>query len=50
MRLLLVLPIILPVVASGQSVTGKWKTIDDTSGEEKSIVEILKGMAGSMEK
>ncbi|MCK6617436.1 MAG: DUF2147 domain-containing protein [Cyclobacteriaceae bacterium] len=26
--------------ASGQTVVGKWKTIDDTSGEVKSVVEI----------
>lgn len=25
----------------GQSLVGKWKTIDDTSGKEKSIVEIF---------
>jgi uncharacterized protein (DUF2147 family) len=25
---------------SGQSVTGKWKTIDDETGEERSIVEL----------
>lgn len=29
----------LPMVASGQ-ITGKWKTVDDTDGVEKSIVEI----------
>src|SRR5699024_6336994 len=29
-------------VASAQSVTGLWKTIDDDSGVEKSIVEIYK--------
>ena len=38
---MLVLLIILPLVTIGQPVTGKWKTIDDTSGEEKSIVEIF---------
>jgi uncharacterized protein (DUF2147 family) len=27
-------------IASGQSITGKWKTIDDNTGEERSIVEI----------
>lgn len=28
--------------ASGQAILGKWKTIDDETGEEKSIVEIYK--------
>lgn len=28
------------VSLSAQSITGKWKTIDDTTGKEKSIIEI----------
>lgn len=31
--------LILPLATSGQ-ITGKWKTVDDTDGVEKSIVEI----------
>lgn len=31
---------LLSLSASGQTVFGKWKTIDDTSGELKSVVEI----------
>lgn len=30
------------ITASAQDVTGKWKTVDDETGEEKSIVEIYK--------
>ena len=29
------------MILNGQSITGKWKTIDDESGEERSIVEIF---------
>lgn len=32
----------LPFIISAQSVVGKWKTIDDVTGKEKSIVEIYK--------
>jgi uncharacterized protein (DUF2147 family) len=30
-----------PLVCAAQSVTGKWKTIDDETGNPKSIVEIV---------
>jgi uncharacterized protein (DUF2147 family) len=33
--------LILTKTAFGQSVIGKWKTIDDNSGEEKSVVELF---------
>jgi uncharacterized protein (DUF2147 family) len=37
----LIAPLMLFCIAfQGQSITGKWKTIDDNSGEERSIVEI----------
>lgn len=31
----------LDISASGQEITGKWKTIDDSTGEERSVVEIF---------
>jgi uncharacterized protein (DUF2147 family) len=40
MKFLGALFIILPVCASSQSIVGKWKTIDDNTGEQRSIVEI----------
>jgi uncharacterized protein (DUF2147 family) len=42
MKLLSVLPFffLCSVTLTAQSVLGKWKTIDDETGEEKSIVEI----------
>lgn len=40
-RLILVyLLTLVTLSASSQSILGKWKTVDDASGEEKSIVEI----------
>lgn len=46
-----VLPILsllfLATFTFGQSVTGKWKTIDDETGKEKSIVEIYQSDDGS---
>jgi uncharacterized protein (DUF2147 family) len=37
----LLIPLLLTCfVANGQSIVGKWKTIDDNTGEERSIVEI----------
>lgn len=41
MRILLILLLLIPVMGFSQSILGKWKTIDDNSGEEKSIVEIF---------
>lgn len=40
MKFLGVLFLVLPLCAASQSIVGKWKTIDDNTGEEKSIIEI----------
>ena len=40
MKFLGALFIILPICASSQAIVGKWKTIDDNTGQQKSIVEI----------
>jgi uncharacterized protein (DUF2147 family) len=40
MKLFLILFLITPIFAMGQSVTGRWTTIDDNSGMEKSVIEI----------
>lgn len=37
---IIILLLILPFLSFSQSVTGKWKTIDDVTGKEKSYVEI----------
>lgn len=39
--ILLVMFVLGAFMAQAQSVTGKWKTIDDETGEAKSIVEIF---------
>lgn len=39
--LLLVLPFITSISLAQGTIVGKWKTIDDNSSEEKSIVEIF---------
>jgi len=39
-NILLILLITLPLLSFSQKVTGKWKTIDDVTGKEKSYVEI----------
>jgi uncharacterized protein (DUF2147 family) len=39
LRLVLLL-LIMPLFTFSQEVTGKWKTIDDVTGKEKSILEI----------
>jgi uncharacterized protein (DUF2147 family) len=41
MKLLSFLFILVPFVGNGQDITGKWTTIDDNTGEQKSIVEIF---------
>jgi hypothetical protein len=41
MKFLAILLLVLPTLCNSQSVTGKWTTIDDNSGEEKSVVEIV---------
>jgi len=41
MRLFLLAFVLLSSSTFGQSVLGKWKTIDDNTGEEKSIVDIF---------
>lgn len=33
--------ILFAIVSNSQSITGKWKTIDDETGKERSIVEIF---------
>lgn len=49
MRLILALFILgFPVIALAQTPFGKWKTIDDDTGEAKSIVEIYQKMASFM--
>lgn len=40
MKMYLLWLICLPVTAIGQQITGKWITIDDETGREKSVVEI----------
>jgi uncharacterized protein (DUF2147 family) len=40
-HLLLTILFCLPLFAFSQSAIGKWKTIDDNSGEERSIVELF---------
>ncbi len=39
---LFILIVLLPLFSFAQSITGKWKTIDDETGKAKSIVEIYK--------
>lgn len=39
-RFLTLLLVVFPALAHAQDVTGKWKTIDDETGEPRSIVEI----------
>jgi uncharacterized protein (DUF2147 family) len=41
MKLFLIPAILLTIPLKAQSIVGKWKTIDDNSGEEKSMVEIF---------
>ena len=49
MKFIPILPLLcLAFFTYGQSVTGKWKTIDDDSGKAKSIVEIYQSDDGSM--
>jgi uncharacterized protein (DUF2147 family) len=40
MKLLSILFIVISIAGNSQSITGRWTTIDDDSGKEKSIVEI----------
>jgi uncharacterized protein (DUF2147 family) len=40
MKRLAILLFLFPVAVFSQSIVGKWRTIDDNTGEEKSIVEI----------
>lgn len=37
---LLIIALFLSVICNSQSIIGKWKTIDDETGKERSIVEI----------
>lgn len=43
-----VIGLILVNLISAQSILGKWKTIDDETGKEKSIVEIFKKSDGKI--
>lgn len=40
--IIIMLSILFTLSANAQSIFGKWKTIDDETGKEKSIVEIYK--------
>ena len=37
---LLIIVLLFSIISKAQSIIGKWKTIDDETGKEKSIVEI----------
>ncbi|KUO68874.1 MAG: hypothetical protein APF83_01975 [Lutibacter sp. BRH_c52] len=39
-KILLTFVLLFAIVSHSQSITGKWKTIDDETGKERSIVEI----------
>lgn len=39
-NILLILILLLSITGNSQSIIGKWKTIDDETGKERSIVEI----------
>lgn len=41
-KVVLLLVLIIPIVMSAQDVVGQWKTIDDETGEARSVVEIYK--------
>ena len=41
MRFMILVFVLLSGVCFGQSMLGKWKTIDDNTGEEKSIIDIF---------
>ncbi len=39
-KILLIFALLLAIISHSQSITGKWKTIDDETGKERSIIEI----------
>ena len=41
MKTLVAIILLIPCFGSAQSIVGKWTTIDDNSGQEKSVVEIF---------
>lgn len=41
MKTLLTVLVTIPFFGSAQTIVGKWTTIDDNSGQEKSVVEIF---------
>jgi uncharacterized protein (DUF2147 family) len=41
MKTLIVILLMIPLAGSAQTIVGKWTTIDDNSGKEKSVVEIF---------
>jgi uncharacterized protein (DUF2147 family) len=41
MKTLITVFLMIPLLGSAQTIVGKWTTIDDNSGQEKSVVEIF---------
>jgi uncharacterized protein (DUF2147 family) len=41
MKLISFLLILIPIVGKTQAITGKWTTIDDNTGDQRSVVEIF---------
>lgn len=41
MKFICIFLLFIPLASSGQSIAGRWTTIDDNTGKEKSIVEIF---------
>lgn len=41
MKTLFTILLFVPLISFSQSITGKWTTIDDETGKEKSVVEIF---------
>jgi uncharacterized protein (DUF2147 family) len=41
MKTLFAIILMFPITGFGQSIVGKWITVDDNSGEQKSVVEIF---------
>lgn len=47
-RFLVILVLLMTLSVNSQSILGKWRTVDDKTGEEKSIVEIYKKDNGAI--
>jgi uncharacterized protein (DUF2147 family) len=41
MKLISFLLILIPIAGKAQAITGKWTTIDDNTGDQRSVVEIF---------